>query len=80
MLLGILRHFGSSKNFKSSTKTKIYQASTSELYGLIQESPQKETTPFYPRSPYFFKTLCLLDCFNYREANNIFACNILFNH
>ena len=63
-------------------KTKIYQASTSELYGLIQESPQKETTPFYPRSPYAVaKLYAYWIVVNYREAYNIFACNgILFNH
>ena len=63
-------------------KTKIYQASTSELYGLIQESPQKETTPFYPRSPYAVaKLYAYWIVVNYREAYDIFACNgILFNH
>ncbi len=63
-------------------KTKIYQASTSELYGLVQEVPQKETTPFYPRSPYgVAKLYAYWITVNYREAYNMFACNgILFNH
>jgi GDPmannose 4,6-dehydratase len=63
-------------------KTKIYQASTSELYGLVQEIPQKETTPFYPRSPYAAaKLYAYWITVNYREAYGMFACNgILFNH
>ena len=63
-------------------KTKIYQASTSELYGLVNESPQKETTPFHPRSPYgVAKLYAYWITVNYREAYNMFACNgILFNH
>ena len=63
-------------------KTKFYQASTSELYGLVQEVPQRETTPFYPRSPYAVaKLYAYWICVNYREAYGIFACNgILFNH
>jgi GDPmannose 4,6-dehydratase len=63
-------------------KTKFYQASTSELYGLVQETPQKETTPFYPRSPYAVaKMYAFWICVNYREAYGIYACNgILFNH
>jgi GDPmannose 4,6-dehydratase len=63
-------------------KTKIYQASTSELYGLVQEVPQRETTPFYPRSPYAVaKLYAYWITVNYREAYNMFACNgILFNH
>ena len=63
-------------------KTKIYQASTSELYGLAQEVPQSETTPFYPRSPYAVaKLYAYWITVNYREAYNMFACNgILFNH
>jgi GDPmannose 4,6-dehydratase len=63
-------------------KTKIYQASTSELYGLVQEVPQKETTPFYPRSPYgVAKLYAYWITVNYREAYGMFACNgILFNH
>ena len=63
-------------------KTKVYQASTSELYGKVQEVPQKETTPFYPRSPYgVAKLYAYWATVNYREAYNMFACNgILFNH
>ena len=63
-------------------KTRFYQASTSELYGLVQEVPQKETTPFYPRSPYAAaKLYSYWITVNYREAYGIFACNgILFNH
>ena len=63
-------------------KTKFYQASTSELYGLVQEIPQRETTPFYPRSPYAVaKMYAYWICVNYREAYGIYACNgILFNH
>jgi GDPmannose 4,6-dehydratase len=63
-------------------KTKIYQASTSELYGLVQEVPQKETTPFYPRSPYgVAKLYAYWITVNYREAYNMYAVNgILFNH
>ncbi len=63
-------------------KTRFYQASTSELYGLVQEVPQKETTPFYPRSPYgVAKLYGYWIVVNYREAYNMFACNgILFNH
>jgi GDPmannose 4,6-dehydratase len=64
------------------TKTKFYQASTSELYGLVQQVPQSETTPFYPRSPYAVaKLYAYWITVNYREAYNMFACNgILFNH
>ena len=63
-------------------KTKFYQASTSELYGLVQEIPQKESTPFYPRSPYAVaKMYAYWITVNYREAYDIYACNgILFNH
>jgi GDPmannose 4,6-dehydratase len=63
-------------------KTRFYQASTSELYGLVQETPQKETTPFYPRSPYAVaKMYAYWITVNYREAYGIYACNgILFNH
>lgn len=63
-------------------KTRFYQASTSELYGLVQETPQKETTPFYPRSPYAVaKLYAFWITVNYREAYGIYACNgILFNH
>ena len=61
-------------------KTKFYQAGTSEMFGLVQETPQKETTPFYPRSPYAAaKVYAFWITVNYREAYNIFACNgILF--
>jgi GDPmannose 4,6-dehydratase len=63
-------------------KTKVYQSSTSELYGLVQAVPQSETTPFYPRSPYAVaKLYAFWITVNYREAYNMFACNgILFNH
>lgn len=78
--LGTLRILDAAKNLKS--QTKIYQASTSELYGLVQEVPQRETTPFYPRSPYAVaKLYAYWAVVNYREAFNLFACNgILFNH
>ena len=80
--LGILRILEAVRILNLIGKTKIYQASTSELYGLIQESPQKETTPFYPRSPYAVaKLYAYWITVNYREAYDIFACNgILFNH
>ena len=80
--LGVLRILEAVKNLNLIKKTKIYQASTSELYGLVQEVPQKETTPFYPRSPYAVaKLYAYWIIVNYREAYNIFACNgILFNH
>src|SRR5260370_4390059 len=63
-------------------ETRFYQASTSELYGLVQEIPQKETTPFYPRRPYAVaKMYAYWICVNYREAYGIYACNgILFNY
>jgi GDPmannose 4,6-dehydratase len=63
-------------------KTRFYQASTSELYGLVRETPQRETTPFYPRSPYAVaKLYAYWICVNYREAYGMYACNgILFNH
>ena len=63
-------------------KTRIYQASTSELYGLVQETPQKESTPFYPRSPYgVAKMYAYWITINYRESYGMYACNgILFNH
>jgi GDPmannose 4,6-dehydratase len=66
----------------SSSQVKFYQASTSELYGKVQEIPQKETTPFYPRSPYAVSKLyAYWNVVNYREAYNLYACNgILFNH
>ena len=80
--LGTLRILEAVRLLGLSKKTKIYQASTSELYGKIQELPQKETTPFYPRSPYgVAKLYAYWITVNYREAYGIFACNgILFNH
>tara|TARA_Y100000589_G_C27192689_1_gene645450 strand:- start:2283 stop:3410 length:1128 start_codon:yes stop_codon:yes gene_type:complete len=80
--LGTLRILEAVRLLGFSKKTKIYQASTSELYGLVQEIPQKETTPFYPRSPYAVaKLYAYWITINYREAYNIYACNgILFNH
>ncbi len=80
--LGILRILEAIRILNLTKKTKIYQASTSELYGLVQEVPQKETTPFYPRSPYAVaKLYAYWIVVNYREAYKIFACNgILFNH
>jgi len=78
--IGTLRFLDAIK--ETGIKTRFYQASTSELYGLVQEVPQKETTPFYPRSPYAVaKLYAYWIIINYREAYNIFACNgILFNH
>ena len=80
--LGVLRILEAVRNLNLIKKTKLYQASTSELYGLVQEVPQKETTPFYPRSPYAVaKLYAYWIIVNYREAYKIFACNgILFNH
>jgi GDPmannose 4,6-dehydratase len=80
--LGTLRILEAVRILGLEKKTKIYQASTSELYGLVQEVPQKETTPFYPRSPYAVaKMYGFWITVNYREAYGIFACNgILFNH
>ena len=80
--LGTLRILEAVKLLNLEDKTKIYQASTSELYGLVQEIPQKESTPFYPRSPYAVaKLYAYWITVNYREAYGIFACNgILFNH
>jgi GDPmannose 4,6-dehydratase len=80
--LGPLRLLEAIRILGLEKKTKFYQASTSELYGLVQEIPQKETTPFYPRSPYAVaKMYAYWICINYREAYGIFACNgILFNH
>tara|TARA_A100001035_G_C27783380_1_gene502989 strand:- start:441 stop:1565 length:1125 start_codon:yes stop_codon:yes gene_type:complete len=80
--LGILRILEAIRILELEKKTKIYQASTSELYGLIQESPQKESTPFYPRSPYAVaKLYAYWIVVNYREAYGMFVCNgILFNH
>jgi len=80
--LGVLRILEAIRILKLEKKTKFYQASTSELYGLIQETPQKETTPFYPRSPYAVaKLYAYWITVNYREAYGVYACNgILFNH
>ena len=80
--LGTLRLLEAIRMNKLEKKTKFYQASTSELYGLIQEPIQKETTPFYPRSPYAVaKLYAYWICVNYRESFGIFASNgILFNH
>lgn len=80
--IGTLRLMEAVRILKMEKKTRIYQASTSELYGLVQEVPQKETTPFYPRSPYAVaKLYAYWIVVNYREAYNMYACNgILFNH
>ena len=80
--LGVLRLLEAIRLLNLKKKTKLYQASTSELYGLVQEMPQKETTPFYPRSPYgVAKLYAYWIVVNYREAYGIFGCNgILFNH
>lgn len=80
--VGTLRLLEAIRILRLTEKTKIYQASTSELYGLVQEVPQSETTPFYPRSPYAVaKMYAYWITVNYREAYNMFACNgILFNH
>ena len=80
--IGTLRLLEAIRILDLEKKTKIYQASTSELYGKVQETPQTETTPFYPRSPYgVSKLYAYWITVNYREAYNIFACNgILFNH
>ena len=80
--LGTLRILEAVRILGLTLKTKIYQASTSELYGLVQESPQNEITPFYPRSPYgVAKLYGYWITINYREAYNMFTCNgILFNH
>ena len=80
--LGTLRLLEAVRILKLERKTRLYQASTSELYGLAQEVPQRETTPFYPRSPYgVAKLYAYWIVVNYREAYNMFACNgILFNH
>ena len=79
---GTLRILEAVRLLGLTDKTKIYQASTSELYGKVQETPQSETTPFYPRSPYAVaKMYAYWITVNYREAYNMFACNgILFNH
>ena len=80
--LGALRILEAIRILGLEKKTRFYQASTSELYGLVQETPQKETTPFYPRSPYAVaKMYAYWITVNYREAYGIYACNgILFNH
>ena len=80
--IGTLRLLEAIRILRLEKKTRIYQASTSELYGLVQEIPQRETTPFYPRSPYAVaKLYAYWITVNYREAYGIFACNgILFNH
>ena len=80
--LGALRILEAIRILGLEKKTRFYQASTSELYGLVQEIPQKETTPFYPRSPYAVaKLYAYWITVNYREAYGLYACNgILFNH
>jgi GDPmannose 4,6-dehydratase len=80
--LGTLRLLEAIRFLGLEKKTKFYQASTSELYGLVQETPQKETTPFYPRSPYAVaKLYAYWITINYRESYGIYACNgVLFNH
>ena len=80
--IGTLRLLEAIRILGLTKKTRFYQASTSELYGLVQETPQKETTPFYPRSPYAVaKMYAYWITVNYREAYGMYACNgILFNH
>ena len=80
--IGTLRILEAIRLLGLEKKTRFYQASTSELYGLVQETPQKETTPFYPRSPYAVaKMYAYWITVNYREAYGLYACNgILFNH
>ncbi|HET9843264.1 MAG TPA: GDP-mannose 4,6-dehydratase [Gammaproteobacteria bacterium] len=80
--LGALRILEAIRIIGLQNKTRFYQASSSELYGLVQETPQRETTPFYPRSPYAVaKLYAYWITINYREAYNLYACNgILFNH
>ena len=80
--IGALRLLEASRILNLEKKTKLYQASTSELYGLVQQVPQSEKTPFYPRSPYAVaKMYAYWITVNYREAYGMFACNgILFNH
>ena len=80
--MGTLRILEAIRILGMEKKTRFYQASTSELYGLVQETPQKETTPFYPRSPYAVaKLYAYWITVNYREAYGMYACNgILFNH
>ena len=80
--LGTLRILEAVRLLGMTNKTRIYQASTSELYGLVQETPQKESTPFYPRSPYgVAKLYGYWITVNYRESYGMYCCNgILFNH
>ena len=80
--LGTLRILEAVRILGLTEKTRIYQASTSELYGLVQETPQRETTPFYPRSPYgVAKLYAYWITVNYRESYGMYACNgVLFNH
>merc|ERR1712147_360835 len=80
--IGVLRMLNAIRSAGLTDKTKFYQASTSELYGLVQEVPQRETTPFYPRSPYAVaKQYAYWIVVNYREAYGMHASNgILFNH
>ncbi|MDA8913628.1 GDP-mannose 4,6-dehydratase [Amylibacter sp.] len=80
--MGTLRLLEAIRFLKQENKTRFYQASTSELYGLVQETPQSETTPFYPRSPYAVaKMYAYWIAVNYRESYGMYACNgILFNH
>ena len=80
--LGTLRILEAVRILGLTDKTRIYQASTSELYGLVQETPQKESTPFYPRSPYgVAKLYAYWITVNYRESYGMYACNgVLFNH
>ena len=80
--LGTLRLLEAIRILRLEKKTRFYQASTSELYGKVQEIPQRETTPFYPRSPYACaKLYAYWICVNYRESYGMYACNgILFNH
>jgi GDPmannose 4,6-dehydratase len=80
--IGTLRLLEAIRFLKMENKTRFYQASTSELYGLVQETPQRESTPFYPRSPYAVaKLYAYWITINYREAYGMYACNgILFNH
>ena len=80
--LGTLRLLEAMRNLGMEKETRFYQASTSELYGLVRETPQTETTPFYPRSPYATaKLYAHWITINYREAYGFYACNgILFNH
>src|ERR1700755_1529456 len=80
--IGVLRLLEAIRILKMEEKVRFYQASTSELYGKVQETPQRETTPFYPRSPYAAaKLYAYWITVNYREAYGMYACNgILFNH